>query len=557
MVKRIFNFQTSSVGLSAGILAISGLLSGLLGLFRDRLLASRFGASAQLDIYFAAFRIPDFIYNILIAGGIISVFLPVFSEYFNRNPKDGWRMTNIVLNWFFLFLVAICGILFIFIPYILNLIVPGFTPESKKLTVDLARIMLLSPIFFVVSSIFSGILHYFHRFLAYSFAPILYNLGIISGILFFVPIFGISGLAYGVVLGAFLYLVIQLFSATLVGFNYKPIFNFKDPGLKKILLLSLPRSLGAMASQFNLVFITGIASTLAVGSLSILNFSNNLQGLPISLIGVSFATAAFPRLAKGWAKGEKGNFIESFSSVFRQIIFLIVPISILMFLLRAQIVRIVLGTGEFGWRDTRLTAASLGILAFGIFALALIPLILRSFYSLQNTKIPVVIGIVTEVINIVFAFLFVFLLSYPNAFKNFIVKVFKIQGIDNIGVIGLAIALSLSALAQFFLLLFFLYKKLGNFKIKEILNSLIRILAASILMVIFTYLARQIIGYYMNLSTFFEVFFQLAISGVVGAVVYLLASLIFGSPEIKIIGPFVLNSFKKISNFYRNGTKTN
>lgn len=557
MVKKFFNFQTASVGLSAGILAIGGLLTSLLGLFRDRLLAGKFGASSQLDIYFAAFRIPDFIYGVLIAGGIISVFLPVFSEYFNKNPKDGWKLTNIVLNWFLLFLAAFCIILFIFIPFILNFIVPGFSLESKKATAGLARIMLLSPLFFVVASIFSGILHYFHRFLAYSLAPILYNLGIIMGILFFVPLWGISGLAWGVVLGAFLFLLIQIISAKLAGFDYKPIFKFKEPGLKKILLLSLPRSFGAMANQINLIFITGIASTLSAGSLAIFNFSNNLQGLPIGLIGVSFATATFPRLARVWANGERENFIKNFSSIFRHILFLVTPISFLMFLLRAQIVRIILGSGEFGWRDTRLTAASLGILALGIFSLSLIPLILRSFFSLQNTKIPVMVGIATVAFNIFFAFYFIYILSFQNLFSDFIINFLKIQNIGNIGVIGLVSALTLSNLAQLLLLLFFLRRKLGDFRIKEILLSLIRIIIASVIMSVFVYLVRQAIGYFMDLSAFWQVFIQMALSGAAGVGIYILASLLLKSPEIKTTFTFLADNFKKFINFYRNGTAAN
>src|SRR3989344_6830511 len=184
MLNNFFSSQTKTVTFGAVILATSTILSGILGLIRDILLAGRFGAGPELDVYFTAFRIPDFVYGILIVGGITGVFLPVFAEYFQK--KEAWELANNVLNCFLVLLVLICGILVIFTPQVVNLIAPGFSAEQKSLTTALTRIMFFSPIFFGLSSVFSGILHYFNRFLIYSLAPILYNLSIIAGILFFV-----------------------------------------------------------------------------------------------------------------------------------------------------------------------------------------------------------------------------------------------------------------------------------------------------------------------------------------------------------------------------------
>ena len=181
MIKRVFHFQTKTVTFAALLLGISALISRLLGLFRDRLLAGTFGAGQDLDVYFAAFRIPDFVYGILIMGGISAIFLPVFSEYFKKDEQEAWRLASNILNCFLVLLIVICGILAIFTPWLIKFITPGFSPEQKALAVSLTRIMFLSPIFLGLSSLFSGVLHYFNRFLAYSIAPVLYNLSIIFG----------------------------------------------------------------------------------------------------------------------------------------------------------------------------------------------------------------------------------------------------------------------------------------------------------------------------------------------------------------------------------------
>ncbi len=543
-LEKFFNSQTKSIGWAAVLIGISVLISRLLGLIRDRLLAGQFGAGESLDVYFAAFRIPDFVFGILIVGGITASFLPVFAEYFNKDREKAWQLTSNVLNSFLILLILTCGVLAIFTPQLIKIIAPGFNQANKALTVGLTRIMFLSPVLFGLSSIFSSILHYFNRFLAYSLAPILYNLGIIIGILFFVPIFGIFGLAYGVILGALMHLLIQVPAAINSGFIYKTIFNLKMPGLKKIFVLMVPRTISQASYHVNLVVITAIASTLSIGSISIFNFSNNLQWFPIGLIGVSFAIASFPILSKTWANGQKKEFLNNFSATFRKILFFIIPASVLIFLLRAQLVRLVLGTGKFGWRETRLTAASLGFFSLGIFAAALIPLLARAFFSFQDTKTPTIISISSMVLNIVLAFFFVWLFSFSNIFQKFAVELLKLKSIFDIRVVGLALALSLSAIFQFILLYLILKKKIQEFwPGKEICQSLKKIIIASILMGIFAYLIRQFIAPFVNMQTFSGVFIQTAIAGIVGVAVYLVLAHFLGLSEVKSIKRILLGNF--------------
>lgn len=542
-MNNIFNSQTKTITSAAGVLAVSALISGILALFRDRLLAGSFGAGDKLDIYFAAFRIPDFIATVLVMGAISAAIIPIFSSYLVRSHQEAWKFFSNLLNIFLIFLIVVCIILIIFVPQILSLIVPGFSGEKKELTVSLTRIMFLSPILLGISNIISGVLRVFRRFLVTSLAPIMYNLGIIFGILFFVPLFGLKGLAWGVVFGAFLHLVIQLPILLRAGFKPQKILDFSHPGVLKTIKLTLPRSLGLAAGQINLIVITAIASTLAVGSIAVFNFANNLQNLSITLIAVSFSTAAFPFLAIYFSKNNKEKLLEEFSFVFRQILFLIFPVGLLMFILRAQVIRVILGTGRFVWADTQLTAACLGLFSFGIFAYGLSLLIAKTFYAFHNTKIPALVTLFTITINIGLCFLFVWLLGFENSFQKLMVGFLDLQKITESSVIGLPLALSISGILQLCLLLMFLYKKIGDFKIKEIAKSSVKIFTASILLALACYFTRQITADFVNMQTFWGIFSQAAISAIAGILVYFLAALFLKSPEIKSLKTIIVRKF--------------
>lgn len=533
MYNHIFNSQSRTINSAAGILAVSSLISGLLGLFRDRLLAGTFGAGNELDIYYAAFRIPDFISMILVMGAISAAIIPIFSSYLVRSRQEAWEFFVNLLNLFLFFLIIISVILIIFVPQILSLIVPGFSGEKKELTITLTRIMFLSPIFLGISNTISGVLRVFRRFLITSIAPIMYNLGIIFGILFFVPWLGLNGLAWGVVFGGFLHFFIQLPILLKTGFKPKIILNFSHPGFIKTIKLTLPRALGLAAGQINLIVITAIGSTLAAGSIAVFNLANNLQNLPITLIAISFSTAAFPFLAVYFSKKDKEKLIQEFSSVFRQILFLIIPVSLLIFILRAQVIRVILGTGKFAWADTQLTAACLGLFSLGIITYGLSLLLSKTFYALHNTKIPALITLFTIAVNIGLCFLFIWLLGFKNPFQNFLIAFLDLQKIKDNLVIGLPLALSISGIFQLFLLLIFLYKKIGDFRIKEILKSLGKILIASTLLVSVALVCRQIVANFVNMQTFWGIFWQTAISGLAGILAYILGALILKSPEIK------------------------
>lgn len=463
--KNIFDIQTKNITLAAFILGVTGLFSAILGLARDRLLAGNFGAGDELDIYYAAFRIPDFIATVLIMGAIGAAIIPVFSEHLVRSKGEAWQFLSNLLNLFLVFLIIISAIFIIFAPQIISLITPGFESEKQDLTVALTRIMFLSPILLGTSNIISGILRVFRRFLITSLSPIMYNLGIILGILIFVPQIGLKGLAWGVVLGGFLHLLIQIPILFRIGFRPQMILNIRQSGFREAIRLTLPRSIGLAASQINLIVVTIIGSTLAAGSLSVFYLAESLSRPLLTFIAVSFSTAAFPTLALAFSKKNKEKFIQVFFSTFYKILFLIIPLSFLLFLLREPITKIVLKVGKFGLVDARLTAACLGMFCLGIFAQGLILLIAKAFYAIHNTKIPALASVAGMLINICLCLLFIKLLSFPNSWwggslQQFLINLLNLQGLENIEIIGLPLALSISSILQFIILFTLFYQRI-------------------------------------------------------------------------------------------------
>jgi len=543
MIQKLLNSQAKSISSASLILALSYMGSALLGLFRDRLLAGTFGAGSELDVYYAAFTVPDFIALILIFGAISAAVIPIFSSYLIESKEDAFKYASVFLNIFLGFLILVCVVLMIFTPYFISFIAPGFSGEKKELTVQLMRIMFLSPIILGASNVISGILQVFHRFLTTALAPLMYNLGIIAGILFFYPAMGIKGLAWGVVLGGVLHLLIQVPAFIFSGFRYKLDFNFKHPGVSKTLGLMAPRSLGLGAGQLNTVAITAIASTLASGSIAIFNLANNLSSIMVNAVAVSLSTAVFPSMSMAFLQAEEQRFLEKFSGAFRQIIFLTVPISILILILRAQIVRVVLGAGKFTWLDTRLTTACLGILAFSLFAQGLILILSKTFYAAHNTKIPAIVSGATVVFNVILSLFLVQLIKTSEGFSLFLQFALRLENVANLGVVGLALAFASTLILESFLLLYLLYKKFPKLKSKDISDSLYKIIIASAIMAFFTYLTRQLLVQWeiIELSTFWAVFFQLALSGAVGVLTYAGATYFLKSPELKTI----YNSFIK------------
>lgn len=460
MISRLLNFQSKTITFAAVLIGSSALISRFLGLIRDRLLAGNLGAAEEFDIYLAAFRVPDFIYGIFILGGISAVFLPLFSEYFEKSEKEAWEFVNNLLHVFVCGLAALAVILFFLAPWLAHIVAPGFSSESKEMTVGLTRLMLLSPILFGISSVFSGVLQYFNRFLAYSLAPIMYNLGIIGGILFLLPKFGLWGLGMGVVLGAGLHVLIQIPSAIKSGFVWHPVLSLGHPSIWKVLRLALPRTVGVAGYHINLIVMTALASTFSMGSIAIFILADDIQHVPVGLVGIPFALASFAALSRFFAQKNLLAFQETFFLAFRRILFLTAPFVLFLFLGRKPLTQLIYGTGRFGTADVQLTAAVLGVFTFGILFQALIPLLARAFFSLQDTKTPTVIGLSVVALNIILALAFTKAFQFENFFSGSVLSFLGLDYSSQAQIVALPLALTISALVQFSFLFVFLKKRM-------------------------------------------------------------------------------------------------
>lgn len=539
MIKKLLNGQINSITVAALLVALSSLASRFLGIFRDRILASEFGAGDTLDIYYAAFRVPDLIFNLLVLGALSAGFIPILTKLikdpsckrtgiFSKSPNcKAWELVNNLLNTLGIVLLLLSVIGILTAPWLMKLIAPGFSGDKQALTAALTRIMFLSPVFLGISSILGGILQSFKRFFVYSLAPIMYNVGIIIGALYFVPRWGIYGLAWGVVFGAGLHMFIQLPTVIKLGFRHRLRLNLKDKNLREIMTMMVPRTMSLGIAQINLVVITIIASTLASGSLAVFNFANNLQFFPISIFGISFAVAAFPTLAA--VAFNKKKIVKNFSNIFRQILFFIVPATVLLLTLRAQIIRVILGTGQFNWEDTILTINTLGFFTISLFAQASIPLLVRMFYARHNSKTPFYIGLVSVGANIVLSLILPKMIMCRTVLGE---GGELIELCTPMGVAGLALAFSIASIINFILLWFVLRLELGSLNEKRILVAALKFSAAAIACGAAVQGMKLLVWPYIDMTRVWGVFTQGFIAGVSGILVYFAFCALLRSKEL-------------------------
>lgn len=497
---------------AAVILAGASFASKMLGLLRNRVLAGTFGAGDTLDAYYAAFRIPDAIFQFIVLGALSAGFIPVFVELMEKRGEH-WRVAASVLNALLVLLISLTLLFIIFAPQLQSLIAPGFHGEKLATAIKLARIMALGSIFLGISAVFSGILQSYRRFVIYALAPLFYNVGIIVGALWLVPAFGVSGLAVGVVLGTVLHMIVQWPASRAVGFRWRGVLDLKSEPVRKIAWLSLPRVAGLAVTQINLFAITVIASKLATGSLSVFNLANDIQSVPIGLFAISLATAAFPAFSEFVVRKDSEGFRRSFSSTVRLVLFLTVPFAVLLLLLRAQIVRVLLGWGEFDWSDTVETADTLAFFSLSLFAQALLPLLARALYALKDTLSPLIAGSIGVVLNVVLA------LSFR----------------ESLGVAGLALAFSLASIVNIVALWLMLRHRVGSLDEASIVPSLFRITSAALVMAVVVQSMKGWIAPHVNMQTGLGIFIQGAVSGLMGLTVFLIAALAMGSDEARAI----------------------
>ncbi|MDP2648934.1 MAG: lipid II flippase MurJ [Patescibacteria group bacterium] len=426
------------------VLAASALLSSLLALLRDRLLAHSFGAGVTLDLYYAAFRIPDLIF--VGTGALVSVYI-LIPELVRRTSDEQKAYIDTVVAGFSTLAVIVAGTAALFAPPVLRALFPAFIDAGHlPVLVLVTRIMLLQPILLGLSNILAGITQSRHRYWLYSVSPLLYNVGIIFGTLVLYPIFGIAGLAWGVVLGAAMHFGIQLPSALADGF-FARVPRLRDPrAFYKTITISIPRALALSMNQIAFIGLTALAGMLASGSIAVFMFAYNLQAVPLSVIGASYSVAAFPMLAAAISRGARETFVGHIATAARYVLFWSVPASALIIVLRAHIVRVILGSGAFDWTDTRLTAAGLALFALALPAQGLTLLLVRGYYAAGRTMVPFAVALMSAVGMIAVGVLSV------GAFKSTVIADFtqellRVAGVPGSDVLALTFAYASVAIA--------------------------------------------------------------------------------------------------------------
>lgn len=511
MLKRLLHGKTHTIASAAVIVASFSVLSRFVGFIRDRILAGEFGASDVLDIYFAAFRIPDLFFQLIIVGALSASFIPLFTKYYKpKEHKKAWELTNKLLNLLAIVFGLVVMLSMIFAPQLAPLIAPGFTEAKQVLVGDMSRIMFLGQFFLALSMVYGSALQGAKRFVIYSMAPVLYNLGIIIGVVVFVPAMGIMGLAWGVVLGTLLHFALQTVGIYALGYRYKLLFRFVDKDILYTIKHMLPRVLGLAVNQLNFVGMTILASLLVTGSVTMLQFAYNLNFFPIGVVAISYAIAAFPTFCELAQGKDKSAFKEAFSESARQIIFFIIPATILFIALRAQIVRVVLGAGLFDWESTRITADTLGFFAISLLAQSLVFLLVRAYFAYEDTVTPFIVGIVTAAVNLGVAYFF----------------------INQYGVIGFGIAYSVAATVQLIILWIPLRIRLGSLDEWRIVKSVGILSVAGMACAAATQFTKVAVVQVITLDTFFGVLSQGLIAGTAGLVSYFAFAYFFKSREM-------------------------
>ena len=432
------------------ILTVAALASRLLGWVRLLVIGSQFGVSRELDAYFAAFRIPDAIFQLVVAGALSAALIPVFSSYRARDQeREAWRLASSVINLVVIALAALSLLMAIFAPVVVPVVAPGFDGPTTELTTRMTRIMLLSPVLIGIGAVVSGILNSYERFAVPAFAPLAYNLCIIGAALFLAPLMGVEGLAVGVAVGSLAHLAVQLPQLGRVGQRYDLTIGLSHPGVRRVAWLMGPRMLGLAAGQINFIVSTVLASGLPEGSVTSFYYAFQLSQLPVGVLGVSVAVALFPSLSRDAALGRVPEIRRQVAGSLRILIFLALPLTAALIVLAEPITSVFFQYGLFSARSAERTASALVFFAIGLVGHIVVHVLTRAFYAMQDTRTPVTWAVIGVAINVP---LMVWL-------------------VGPMGVEGLALALSISALLEVAGLLWSLRRRIESLDDGEVLRS--------------------------------------------------------------------------------------
>ncbi len=535
MVTRFIGFLYQEVrGLheAAYLLGFFALLSQLLGLIRDRLLAGAFGAGVDLDIYYASFRIPDIIFVVFASMVSTYVLIPILSDRIAKSRETANQFLNNVYTGFSCTILVASVISWALTPSLLSYLYPSIMLEHHETMITLTRLLLLQPILLGVSNIWASVSQMRHKFVLYVASPILYNVGIISGVLVFREHFGILGVGIGVVIGAMLHALIQapilieekLFPRLTLQINWQE--------LLQVVSASLPRTLGLSLSAVLSLMLIVFASKEGEGSVAVFSLATNLQAVPLTVIGISYSVAAFPTLSRLFAEGERELFLSEVMGAARHILFWSIPAVTLFIVLRAQIVRVILGTGQFDWTDTRLTAAVLALFMISVPLHALIFLFARGYYASGNTSRPPFAAAVGAIVAISVAFLLRDIFVSNPDFAITLERILRIQDLPGTGVVVYSLAYSIGIIVQAIVLLGAFRFDFGNISVM-LSDALWKSSLASMVIGMVSYVALQRLDDVLDINTFTGILIQGVVAGLLGIGAGIIALRLLGSEELR------------------------
>lgn len=532
MVKNFFSIlssRQSSILSGASILMVTVFASRFLGLLRDRLLNHYF-TSGNSQIFWAAFNLPDLLFQVLVLGALSVAFVPIFTEYLHKSEeKEAFEFASNILNLSLLAFGVLSLIAFILIDPINHILVPGFTEAQRQTTDTLTRIILFPQLLLVIGSFFIGVSNSYQRFIAPALAPFLYNLGIILGIIFLSPRLGLLGPALGVVLGAMLHVVIQIPLMKAVGFKYQFSFNFFNKGVQETFKLMSIRNIGLIVEQISDKVSFAFASIIASGAPTLLTYAQHLYFVPIGLFGSTIAQVALPVLSREYTKGEKESFKITLLTTMHQILFLSLPAAAILIVLRIPVVRLIFGASQFSWDDTVSTAMTVAFMAVGLASQSAILLLVRGFYATKDTKTPVAVSIITVAINVILAVLFVPFM--------------------HLAVWSLGLAYAVSTNISFFVLLYLLDKKVGGFNPRDLWMPGLKMLVSAITAALALYIPLKALDRLVIDTT--RTGNLLLLTGIASAFGLAIYVLLVWLMDVKELNTFV-NLIKRFTNLQKN-----
>ncbi|MEX0895888.1 MAG: murein biosynthesis integral membrane protein MurJ [Patescibacteria group bacterium] len=530
--------KQSTILSAASIISAATIVSALSGIIIKRILLHKFSDTIQaqeaLEAFWIAFQVPDLLFQLIVVGAFSAAFIPIFTRVRNKNEATAFKMSSILLNIVLMAFVFLGCIVFVFAREITEFRTGAqITTEQIDIIVNLTRLMLFAQFFFAVSNFFTGILQSYHRFIIPALASILYNIGILIGVYFFSESMGIYAAGAGVLIGAFLHMLIQIPLILKMGFRYQPALNFKFDGVSDFFTLIPPRMLSIGAYEFRKLLLGFFTTSIGNLSFLVMYLAVNLMVIPIRFFGTPIGQAALPFLSEESDRHELKRYKSLVVQSLNQIAFLTLPASVLLLLLRVPVVRLVYGVDNFTWPSTILTSQLVGIIAISITVQALVQLLIRAFYALRDTRTPLLITVLDFVFYLVLGAFFVFYLNW--------------------GVIGIAVATTLTAFFEFGLFIYFLHRKVVDLFDREFWIPQLKIVTASFIMAVLTYLPFKIFDELVfNTSRTIELIGLTVSTATIGMLVYVYIGALLEIKELQLIRSI----FQRFNTTGKNLSKT-